>query len=214
VANPHSVAEVAQFKPDVVLLQESPSREHLKHLAIEVFGNDGTFLWGGDTSILARGRIQPGTVDPSSHFVHATVELPSGVELDVISARLHPPVFRLDFWDSGFWIDHRNNRVKHRAQILDVMQIVAAIPQSAHLIVGGDFNAPPLDDALTPLRQRLFDTFTEAGRGWGHTGTNDYPLFRVDQIWASRSLSANTVIAQKTVHSDHRMVIADLVVTE
>jgi endonuclease/exonuclease/phosphatase family metal-dependent hydrolase len=214
VANPRSAAEVAQFEPDIVLLQESPSREHLQHLAREVFGDGGSFLWGGDTSILANGRIQPGTVDPSSHFVHATVELPGGVELDVISVRLHPPVFRLDFWDSGFWIDHRNNRVKHRDQILDVMQVVAGIPQSAHLIVGGDFNAPPLDAALSPLRQRLFDTFTEAGRGWGNTGTNDYPLFRVDQIWATRSATAETVTAQKTIHSDHRMVVCDLVLTE
>ncbi len=214
VANPHSVAEVAEFEPDIVLLQESPGREHLQHLAVEVFGDDGTFLWGGDTSLLVSRRIQPGTVDPTSHFVHATVELPSGVEMDVISVRLNPPVFRFDFYDPGFWTDHRNNRVKHRDQILDVMQVMGGVPQSAHLIVGGDFNAPPLDDALSPLRQRLFDTFTEAGRGWGHTETNDYPLFRVDQIWASRSLQAETVTAQKTIHSDHRMVVCDLVFTE
>jgi endonuclease/exonuclease/phosphatase (EEP) superfamily protein YafD len=214
VANPRSAAEVAEFEPDIVLLQESPSREHLQHLSREIFGDDGTFLWGGDTSILANGQIQPGTVNPASHFVHATVELPTGVKVDVICVRLNPPVFRLDFWTPGFWIDHRNNRIKHRRQIQDVMQRVREIPQLAHLIVGGDFNAPPRDDALTPLRQRLFDTFLEAGRGWGNTGTNKSPLFRIDQIWASRSLNAESVTAQKTIHSDHRMVVCDLILTE
>ena len=214
VANPSSAAEVAAYEPDIVLLQESPTREHLQHLAREIFGNDGTFLWGGDTSILTNGQIQPRAVNTSSHFVHAAVELPTGIEVDVISVRLNPPVFRLDFWAPGFWIDHKNNRTKHRRQIRKVMQVVQKIPQSAHLIVGGDFNAPPRDDALTPLRRRLFDTFTEAGRGWGNTGTNNSPLFRVDQIWASRNFNADSVTAQKTIHSDHRMVVCDLILTE
>lgn len=79
------------------------------------------------------------------------------------------------------------------------------------VIVGGDFNAPPDDAALFPLRKRLFDTFRKSGRGWGNTGTNAYPLFRVDQIWASQHFRPESVRAQKTIHSDHRMVICDLV---
>jgi vancomycin resistance protein VanJ len=211
VANHRSAAEIANAEPDIVLLQESPSREHLQHLARELFGDDGRFLWGGDTSILARGQIRPVTLDTSSHFLHATVELPTGITVDVISVRLNPPVFRLDFWAPGFWTDHRNNRIKHRQQILNVMESMEGIPQSANLIVGGDFNAPPRDAALSPLRPRLSDTFTAAGRGWGNTGTNDNPLFRVDQIWASRGFKPESVTAHKTIHSDHRMVVCDLV---
>lgn len=214
VANPRSAVEVAACDPDVVLLQESPNREHLARIARELFGDDGTYLWGGDTSIVVNGSIQPITVNTASHFVHALVELPDGVEVNVISVRLNPPVFRLDFWTSGFWIDHRDNRLKHRQQVLDVMEQVRAIPQSAHLIVGGDFNSPPNDAALAPLQLRLFDTFREAGRGWGNTGTNDAPLFRVDQIWASRSFNADFVAARKTIHSDHRMVVSDLILIE
>jgi len=51
-----------------------------------------------------------------------------------------------------------------------------------------------------------------AGIGWGSTGTNHYPLFRVDQIWVSRHFRAESVTAQKTIHSDHRMVLCDLIV--
>jgi endonuclease/exonuclease/phosphatase (EEP) superfamily protein YafD len=91
------------------------------------------------------------------------------------------------------------------------MDEIGGIPQSRPLIIGGDFNAPPNDGALAPLRLRLVDTFRQAGRGWGNTGTNRFPFFRVDQIWAGGSLRAESVFAQRTVHSDHRMVVCDLI---
>jgi endonuclease/exonuclease/phosphatase (EEP) superfamily protein YafD len=78
------------------------------------------------------------------------------------------------------------------------------------VIVGGDFNAPPTDDALAAFRQRLSDSFLTAGHGWGATGTNEYALFRVDQIWVSDGLQPASVTAHKTQHSDHRMVVCDL----
>ena len=208
-ANSRAAAEVAKWEPHIVLLQESPSREHLARLSRELFGADGTFLSGGDTSIVARGQIRPRHVDRSSHFVHATVVLSTALKADVISVRLNPPVFRLDFWMPGFWIDHRNNRIRHRRQILDIMRRIQTIP--THLIVGGDFNAPPGDAALAPLEERLCDTFRKAGHGWGNTGTNRFPLFRVDQIWVSQHFRAESVTAQKTIYSDHRMVVCDLI---
>lgn len=213
-ANWRAAAEVARWQPDIVFLQESPSSEHLERLARDLFGDKGTFVQGGDCSILARGDIEPHGVDRTSHFVHATVALPSAVTVDVISVRLSPPVLRLDFWTPGCWRDHHYKRVEHRRQILKVMEPIKLIPPSRPLIVGGDFNAPPNDGALGPLRQRLSDTFLQAGRGWGHTGTNDYPLCRVDQIWASPHFRAESVTAQKTIHSDHRMVVCDLIVNQ
>jgi hypothetical protein len=209
VADRRAVAEVTAWEPDIVLLQESPRREQLVDLLQNLYGAEGTFLWGGDTAILARGTIHPRRVDRSSHFVHALVELPTGLTVNVVSVRLNPPVFRLDFWMPGFWIDHRNKRVKHRRQIQDVAEHIRTI--ATPLIVGGDLNAPPNDGALVPLRERLRDTFRTAGHGWGNTGTNDYPLFRVDQIWASPHFLAESVTAQKTIHSDHRMVVCDLI---
>jgi vancomycin resistance protein VanJ len=213
-ANARAAAEVAAYAPDVVLLQESPSRAHLESLSRDLFGTDGAFLWGGDTAILARGQLAPRRLDGTAHFVHAAVVLPSGFQVEVISVRLTPPVFRLDFWSPGFWSDHRNKRVKHRRQIEILMEGLPSRSESNPLIVGGDFNAPPNDDALAPLRQRLYDTFQQAGRGWGNTGTNRFPLFRVDQIWASGSLRAESVFAQRTVHSDHRLVVCDLMLQE
>jgi endonuclease/exonuclease/phosphatase (EEP) superfamily protein YafD len=206
VGNDKAAAEVAACEPDIVLLQESPGREHLARLSRDFFGDDGEFIWGGDTAILARGRLQPRNADGTSHFVHAVVELPNDLKMNVISVRLSPPVFRLDFWRPGFWRDHRDKRVKHRRQIQDVVDDVQSISSATPVIVGGDFNVPPNDGALAALRQRLYDTFQQAGRGWGATGTSRFPLFRVDQIWVSRDLRAESVVTRRTIHSDHRMV--------
>jgi endonuclease/exonuclease/phosphatase (EEP) superfamily protein YafD len=78
------------------------------------------------------------------------------------------------------------------------------------VIIGGDFNAPPNDGSLVTLKHRLHDTFRDAGRGWGNTGTNRFPLFRVDQILVGEGLRAESVCARRTIHSDHRLVVCDL----
>lgn len=208
-----AAAEVAAYEPNIVLLQESPGREAVEELGRELFGEGGRVFWGCDTSILARGRVEPRPGDPSLPFVHGVVTLPSGMEVDVVSLRLSPPVSRLDLWSPGFWRAHRDNRVKHRERIREVMDAIEE-SRATYVIVGGDFNAPAGDGAMTLLRSRLYDTFCRAGRGWGNTGTNEFPLFRVDQIWASRGLRAESVRARRTVHSDHRMVVCDLVVGE
>jgi endonuclease/exonuclease/phosphatase (EEP) superfamily protein YafD len=79
------------------------------------------------------------------------------------------------------------------------------------LVVGGDFNTTPLDTAFDALRPRLADSFARAGLGWGATGTNDWPLFRVDQVWTNSSIIPTQVSAAKTIHSDHRMVVCDVI---
>ena len=212
VGQARCVEEVKAWMPDVVLLQESPGSRQLESLAETLFGPEGTFLYGGDVSILTRGELRPRHVDPASHFVHAEVVSSSGVVAEVVSVRLAPPVPRLDFWTPGFWSDHREKRIEHREQVLELVQSVQNIPAANRLIVGGDFNSPPNDDALASLRPLLSDTFKSAGRGWGATGTNEYPLFRVDQVWVSNGFRAESVIAQKTHFSDHRMVVCDLIV--
>lgn len=210
VGQTRSVEEVAAWQADVVLLQESPSAELLNRLTTSLFGEDGKSLHGGDVSILAAGKISAKFSDPKSHFVHAEIHLSNGSLADVVSVRLAPPVSRMDFWMPGFWIDHRNKRIEHREQIAELMRHVQKIPASHHVIIGGDFNAPPADDSLAELRQRLSDSFLAAGRGWGATGTNEYPLFRVDQVWVSSNFQAVSVTAHKTQHSDHRMVVCDM----
>jgi hypothetical protein len=89
------------------------------------------------------------------------------------------------------------------------MLAVAARPNASAVVIGGDFNTLPLDTALGELRPQVADSFATRGVGWGATGTKDWPLFRVDQIWSNARLAPIQAFARKTAHSDHRMVICE-----
>ncbi len=205
----NAVQEILSYNPDIILLQESPGREMVKNLAQKIFKENSGYVWNFDTSILARGKIS--AEDKSTCFVRARVRLPSGREVYVLSLRLFPPIVRLDLWSPSCWRDQTLNRRQHRIQIQKIAQNIQSIPQAIPIIIGGDFNAPAKDGAMELLHPRLRDTFTEAGTGWGNTGLNDIPVARVDQIWTTNHVKPVAVFAGKTLHSDHRMVICDLI---
>ena len=209
--DPAAAAEVIGWQPDVVLLQESPSRADVEQLARKLFGEDGGVLWGVDGSIIARGKFTPRPLPPAlrNYFVQTHVRLPQGKEIELFSLRLMTPPFRLDFWSPSCWQAYRQNRRLQRRQMDAIRQQLNAVPKERAIIIGGDFNAPQGDAIFSALRPRLRDSFSRAGRGWGNTIINDFPALRIDQIWASEALQPHNVIARRTKNSDHRAVVAD-----
>lgn len=203
-----AAGEVAAFRPDIVLLQESPSGSEVEALAKKLFGPEGAMVKGPDASIVARGPVVPrklprGTAD----FVVADVSV-GGRPVRVVSLRLLPPVFRIDLFSPSSWQELAQNRQARRSEIAD---LVAFLGGSAPTILGGDFNCQSGDRALDAMPVWLRDAFYEGGRGWGHSAVNDYPLARIDQIWVSPEWRVEQEFVQKTVFSDHRMVVCDLV---
>lgn len=209
VGNLNAIREIARWNPDVVLLQESPGRDRLNDIGKEIISGPFAVLDGGDAAILIGGEFRMQDANPSRHFVHAVAKLANGREIDIVSLRLSPPVFRIDFWETRFWTDHLETRQNHRKQLQAVRDYLDSEQMTPHLIIGGDFNMVGNDGAFEPFDE-LQDTFWQAGSGWCNTGTNDYPLFRVDQIWTTPNLRCLALGAFETEHSDHRMVVADL----
>ncbi|MEX2174141.1 MAG: endonuclease/exonuclease/phosphatase family protein [Pirellulaceae bacterium] len=205
------LADLQLAGADVVLLQEAPGSAALARMTAELFGGEGEFCTAGDVAILARGTIRNQLQDESGTFVGASVRLSEGPEIECVSLRLAPPPSRLDPWTSEFWAEHRQLRQLHRRQLAELMAIIGETEDSSAIIIGGDFNTMPLDAALDELRPQFTDTFARRGIGWGASGTNDWPLFRVDQIWTGARLVPIQTFARKTTHSDHRMVICDAV---
>ena len=54
------------------------------------------------------------------------------------------------------------------------------------------------------------DAFAAAGTGWGNTYQRRIPIHRIDQIHCTRQFRPLRCSAVTTRHSDHRMVVADL----
>ena len=213
IGSSDAVLELSEYSPDIVLLQESPSESQLPQLAVKMLGEGAEFISAGDTSILSKGKLQLISADRASHFCHAVVTLPDGQQADVVSLRLSPPVFDIDFLSGKFWRKHQQTRVKHRQQLQAIVNHLNESAVTQRWIIGGDFNLVGGDGSLSPLKS-FQDTFRQTGSGWCNTGTNDYPLFRVDQIWVKGGLVSTVNKTFKTKHSDHRAVVTDLLIQE
>lgn len=212
VGNAAAANEVIPHHPDVVLLQESPSRRHVEVLGQVLFGKRACVAWGADCSVIAEGDIIP---DPSAHDMPVCanavrVRLKRGVEALLMSVRLSPPVFGTDFSSSAYWRAQTAQRRTHRRELRAIATWLDAHSDDLPVVAGGDFNAPGWDGALKELPSRLRDTFLEAGIGCGNTVLNDLPVLRFDQIWASRGFRVLSVRAYETRNSDHRLVVCDL----
>jgi len=215
--NPDAAREVIAYHPDIVLLQEVPNLQAVNAVALRLFREEAAVVIGPDTAILARGRLAPypapSTAPPNvrAAFVQARLTLSTGSAFDVVSLRLLPPLVRTDLWSPDCWRAQRENRQARRRQLAAIMKRVRSNRSDGLMILGGDFNAPAGDAIFRELTQ-LRDSFTRAGAGWGNTHINDFPILRIDQVWTSPDIRPVAVVARKTRHSDHRIVISDLLV--
>jgi vancomycin resistance protein VanJ len=209
---PEAAAEVTHYSPDIILLQESPDRREVEQLARQLFGTSAGVLAGPDASIIARGSLLPRPLPPvlRSYFVQASVRLSTGIKVEVISLRLAPGIVREDLWSPDCWREQTANRRARREQLRAVARQIDRLARETPLIFGGDFNAPAGDAVFRLLQPDLRDSFREGGTGWGNTIVNDMPVHRIDQVWISPAFRTAAVVARKTRHSDHRLVVCDL----
>ncbi len=205
-----AIEEAARWHPDVLLVQESPSAGMLRAAARQVLGPDSTAIWGMDGSIAVRGSARPVTFprDFRHRVTAARVSLYGGQQLTVASLRLTCANIRLDVWERKCRAEHSNNRQRRREELAAIMKM---LPDRGPVLVGGDFNAPAGDAVFREFPPRMRDVFRAAGRGWGDTIVNEFPVHRIDQIWTSPELQPEAAAVCRTVHSDHRMLICDLV---
>ena len=211
----NAAAEVETFAPEIVLLQEIPWPRDVEKLCRQLYGAAGSFVCGKDTAILVRGTLEPREVPRpwNLHFAQARAHLENGGEVEIVSLRLRPYDIREDFWNADCRCEQAIVRGCHREALEWLTRQIAAIPADVPVIVGGDFNMQGRDRLLQCLNPRLTDAFTVAGQGLGNTLVNDFPFVRIDQVWTSAHFAAVRVVAHRTEHSDHRMVVADLIST-
>jgi vancomycin resistance protein VanJ len=214
--NPKAADEVMQYQPDIVLLQETPRRKDVEFLAQKLFGKEVAVAWNLDPVIIAHGRLEQRVLPRIKSLImtQAHITLSNGLEIEVVSLRLTPPTIGLNLFSPYNWKEHADGRRLRRTQVAKVVEQITQIPDPTPIIVGGDFNAAAGDGAVMLLAPYLLDTVKYAGIGWPNTVINTFPVSRVDQIWISRHFRTVSVVTKKTIHSDHRIVICDLVINE
>ncbi len=91
-------------------------------------------------------------------------------------------------------------------------QLLDTIPATGPVVVAGDMNTPPASRYHGLVANRLTDTFTVAGSGFGHTFAwqRKLPLLRIDYVWTGGGVTPlrHTVLPHGT--SDHRPIVTEL----
>jgi endonuclease/exonuclease/phosphatase family metal-dependent hydrolase len=98
-----------------------------------------------------------------------------------------------------------------RAMQVDILS--GAIKQSPYpVIVCGDFNDTPVSYTYHQLRGDLKDAFIISGRGVGNTYRGNFPSYRIDFIFHSRSLHSENYHSDKINLSDHYPIGSNLMI--
>jgi len=205
-----AAGEVRALRPDLVLLQESPSKPDLEKLARELFGEGAVVAWGPDATILGpKGLVPFARPRKVSNFVAARWEAAPGRVLDVVSLRLMPPVLRFDLYSPAAWQDYAQSRALRGEEMTEIWRQASQMGANPELS-GGDFNTPPDGAIQKGLTADMDDAFRLAGVGLGATCVNPYPcIVRIDQIWSSPRVQCVRAWVVRTENSDHRMLVAD-----
>ena len=212
--NIEAIEELLQYTPDIVLLQESPQANALKTVTHMIFGENSEFVLEGDNAILAKGQVIKAEISREKRLLMtaARVKMNSDLEIEVVSVHLLPPATGINLLSPACWKEHWEDRRQRIKQMSGIREYFDTVEGNVPLIIGGDFNASPWTGEEKLFSPRIFDTFEKGGIGWPGTGPSHFPLWRVDQIWASKHLKVIKVRSEKSENSDHRIVVCDLCV--
>ncbi|MFT4177321.1 MAG: endonuclease/exonuclease/phosphatase family protein [Luteolibacter sp.] len=198
------------WQPDIVLLQEVQPYQ-VQEIANELYGGGGDYRAYHQNGIITRWKIQREVRNPILRNQQATVLLPNGRKIEVVSLHLASAATDLRLWERKAWLKHRDNRVKRRQELTATLQILEQTSDfpNTPVLLGGDFNAPPSDQVHNLLRRDFVNAYASVGTGLGNTYHRRFPILRIDHLYSTRHLTPVRCRAVTTRQSDHRLVVAD-----
>ena len=217
--------EVARHDPDILVMQDADGllveRGAAPLVGAPVFGLPhvyalGQYIVASRWPLRDCGTGQIGFRDEGHRYLRCSVDA-HGVALTVVTAHFRSPrsglaaTRREGLEGAGEWQQNFRDRL---AQSHALARDLAALPRP--LVVAGDLNAPessPVIQAL--LGVGLRDAYSAAGRGYGYTyghAIRGLAFLRIDHILVSPDIAIADCFVGEGQASEHRPVIADLVV--
>jgi vancomycin resistance protein VanJ len=228
--------EIASHDPDIVVMQDA---DHVANVALK--GTDARGIdarenagvrrltslqnvFVADQYIVASRFLlldcrehTVGGAGQELYYVRCSVRLPNGSTVQIATAHLGSPrsglnAARRDGLDGADeWQDNSNHRLAQaRALAADLKSV------ERPLILAGDLNAIQASPVIRTLSAiGLRDAFATGGRGYGYTYGHDLKLrfsfLRIDHVMASPEIEVLHADRGGSTASQHRPVIADLV---
>jgi endonuclease/exonuclease/phosphatase (EEP) superfamily protein YafD len=214
--------EIAQHDPDVLVMQDAnfSERSQLPTALRAALGDRMVHLSGQYVvaSRLPMRDCRDGEMSyrgESNHYVRCLLSA-HGVEFDLVTAHLASPRRGLDATRRegveglSEWQANLGNR------LIQVGKLVRDLAGNARpMIVAGDLNAPEHSPVLQELlRLGLRDAFSQAGVGFGYTHGHSlrlgFSFLRIDHVLVSETIGVHDCFVGGREASEHRPVIADL----
>jgi endonuclease/exonuclease/phosphatase (EEP) superfamily protein YafD len=215
------VAEIQAAHPDILFLQDARAGGRT---VVDNFVSDWNVASFGQYVIASKFPIvdsAPGDIsyDGETHtYLHARINV-AGQIVFVSTAHFATPRDALSGYRSPrFWAgaaplikENLSHRMLQARKLADDLRHV-----QEPLIVAGDLNSPPPSLVIRTLTDLgLTDAFSAGGRGYGytfgHTLLYGESFLRLDHILVSRHFTTAASSVGGTSGSDHRPVVADVV---
>ncbi len=97
-------------------------------------------------------------------------------------------------------------------QVKILMSVVR--DQRSPVVIMGDFNNPPRGMLYHRFTSGFADAFRCAGFGYGYTYKSSLPVMRIDYVLAGDGIKVKKAFVPRCAASDHRPMVADLVVAD
>ncbi len=216
--------EVARHDPDVVVMQDANGllveRGATPVVGVPVFGLKNTYALGqyvvaSRLPILGCSTGQIGYGEESHRYLRCTIDV-RGTPLTVVTAHFLSPrngLYATRIGGLGGIDEWRQNLSDRLAQSKALARDLPSLPRP--LVVAGDLNAPEESPVVQGLLETgLRDAFSAAGRGYGYTyghAMRGIDFLRIDHILVSPDIAVSDSFVGQGHASEHRPVIADLV---
>jgi endonuclease/exonuclease/phosphatase family metal-dependent hydrolase len=210
VGNPS--LDIARWQPDIVLLQDVAPHQ-VRQIADMLYSGLGDYRVHLSNGIVTRWKIDREVRNASQRDEQLTIVHPVAGELEVVNVHLQTAATDLRLWEREAWTKHRQNRSVRNNELATTLRILmqTRTAPATPVLCGGDFNAPATDIIHQQLTPDFENAFAVAGKGWGDTFHRRFPILRIDHIYATRHFTPVRCCAVTTRNSDHRMVVADLI---
>lgn len=209
-------AAIKALRPDVLCLQEvsvaDDRPDPLTRLRRLLPG------WhvarGGDVAVLSRYPIirfaAHGIPSSTNRKIVMAVTRVGDRDLHVVSLHLShaaTPRSLLAAWPSI--PDYVSSSVAVRdQQAAAVLRLCRAV--NGPLVIAGDFSTPPRGNLYHRFASRYSNAFRAAGWGTGYTYRDNLALMSIDHIFVSGDVRVSRCFAPEVHASDHRPVVADM----
>jgi len=217
--------EIASQDPDVVVMQDNRPVDRPEELPPQLRAAlKGRQVYVQDQYVVASryplSHCGPGDMSYSSQhdtFVHCTLSV-AGKDIDLFTAHFVSPRDGLNAARGRTGGGLQEWETNFRDRMAQSIQLAAAVAQAARpVIVAGDLNA----DERSPVVRRLLaaglrDAYSSAAIGYGYTLGHDlrpgFSFLRIDHVLVSRDIGVRDCAPGGREGSEHRPVLADLLV--